>query len=87
MIVGGARVVSIALPKDLQEFVDHELGSGRYRSTDELLVAGLRLLQSEQREAVNAVKEGLAEMGRGEGTAIDEAFDELRQRHNIPPDA
>ncbi len=75
------------LPEDLQQFVDHELASGRYCSTDELVIAGLRLLQRDRHEAVEAVKEGLAEMQRGEGIPLDEAFDEIRKRHNISPNA
>ena len=75
------------LPEDLQQFVDHELASGRYYSTDELVIAGLRLLQRDRHEAVEAVKEGLAEMERGEGIPLDEAFDEIRKRHDISPDA
>ncbi len=75
------------LPKDLQQFVDHELASGRYDSTDALVIAGLRLLQRDRQEAVEGIREGLAEMDRGEGIPLDEAFDEIRRRHQIPPNA
>ncbi len=75
------------LPEDLQQFVDHELASGRYNCTDELVIAGLRLLQRDRHEAVEAVKEGLAQMERGEGIPLDEAFDEIRKRRNISPNA
>ena len=68
-------------PEDLQQFVDRELASGRYYSTNGLVIAGLRLLQRDREEAVEAVKEGLAEMQRGEGIPLDEAFDEIRKRH------
>ena len=74
-------------PEDLQQFVDRELASGRYYSTNGLVIAGLRLLQRDRHEAVEAVKEGLAEMERGEGIPLDEAFDEIRKRHDISPDA
>ncbi len=36
-------------------------------------------------EAVEGIREGLAEMERGEGIPLDEAFDEIRRRHHIPP--
>jgi len=75
------------LPKDLQQFVDHELASGRYDSTDAVVIAGLRLLQRDRQEAVEGIREGLAEMDRGEGVPLDEAFDEIRRRHQIPPNA
>ena len=75
------------LPPDLQEFVDHELASGRYQSTEDIVVEGLRLLQRDRREAMEGIKEGLAESERGEGIPLDEAFDQLRTRHNVPPEA
>ena len=40
-----------------------------------------------RREAVEGIREGLAEMERGEATPLDEAFDEIRRRHQIPPNA
>jgi len=73
------------LPKDLQQFVDHELAAGRYESTDVLVIAGLRLLQRDRQEAVEGIQESLAEMERGEGVPLDEAFDEIRRRHHIRP--
>ena len=76
-----------ALPKDLQRFVDHELAAGRYESADALMIAGLRLLQRDRQEAVEGIREGLAEMDRGEGIPLDEAFDEIRRRHQIRPKA
>ena len=75
------------LPKDLQQFVDHELASGRYESTDALVIAGLRLLQRDRQEAVEGIQEGLAEMERGEGIPLDEAFAKIRRRHQIPRNA
>ena len=75
------------LPPDLQDFVDHELASGRYRSTEDVLIAGLRLLQRDRQEALEGIKEALAESQRGEGIPLDEAFDQLRIRHNVPPEA
>ena len=71
--------MSDVLPKDLQQFVDHELAAGRYESTDALVIAGLRLLQRDRQEAVEGIREGLAEMDRGEGIPLDEAFDEIRR--------
>ena len=72
------------LPKDLQRFVDHELASGRYESTDALVIAGLRLLQRDRQEAVEGIQEGLAEKDRAEGVPLDEAFDEIRRGLQIP---
>ena len=76
-----------ALPNDLQEFVERELASGRYQSAGDVMIDGLRLLRRDREEAVAAIEEGLAEMESGEGIPLDEAFDTLRSKHNIPPNA
>jgi hypothetical protein len=34
-------------------------------------------------DCVNRVREGLESVQRGEGVPLDEAFDTIRQRHNI----
>ena len=75
------------LPRDLQDFVDRELASGRYRSSEDIVVAGLRLLQRDRQEALEGIREGLAEMERGEGIPLNEAFCQIRQRHDVSPDA
>ena len=49
------------LPPDLQDFVDHELATGRYRSTEDIVIAGLRLLQRDRQEAMEGIQEGLAQ--------------------------
>ena len=81
------KPVPQTLPRDLQEFVDRELATGRYRSTEEIVVAGLRLLQRDRQEALEGIREGLAQSERGEGILLDEAFDQLRAKHNVPPEA
>jgi hypothetical protein len=50
-------------------------------------VTGLRLLQRDRQEALAGIQEGLTQMERSEGAALDEAFDQIRKRHNIPADA
>ncbi len=75
------------LPRDLQDFVDRELASGRYRSSEDIVVAGLRLLQRDRQEALEGIREGLAEMERGEGIPLDEAFCQVRQGRDVSPDA
>jgi antitoxin ParD1/3/4 len=75
------------LPPDLQGFVDRELATGRYQSAEEIVIAGLRLLQRDRQEALQGIREGLAESERGEGIPLDEAFDQLRAKHNVPPEA
>jgi Arc/MetJ-type ribon-helix-helix transcriptional regulator len=72
------------LPEDLQQFVSQELATGRYDSTQDLLIAGLRLLQRDRAEAAEGVWAGLRDMEAGRFQPLDEAFDELRRTLSIP---
>ena len=74
------------LPEDLQEFVNHELASGRYQSTQELLVEGLRLLQRDRAEAVEGIRAGLRDLEAGRFQPLDEAFDDLRRELHVRAD-
>ncbi len=74
------------LPEDLQEFVNHELASGRYQSTQELLVEGLRLLQRDRAEAVEGIRAGLRDLEAGRFQPLDEAFDDLRGEFHVRAD-
>ena len=74
------------LPEDLQEFVNHELASGRYQSTQELLVEGLRLLQRDRVEAVEGIRAGLRDLEAGRFQPLDEAFDVLRRELHVRAD-
>lgn len=38
-------------------------------------------------EAIIGIKKGLESMARGEGVPAEEAFEQLRKKHNIPQDA
>ena len=72
------------LPEDLERFVRHELASGRYGSTQELLIEGLRLLQRDRAEGVEGTEAGLEDMEAGRFQPLDEAFDDLRAALRIP---
>jgi len=75
-----------SIPEELRSFVQAELGSGRYRSLDDLLAEGLRLLREheafleEHREALRAlIAEGVAQAERGELLDGEEAMERLRR--------
>jgi putative addiction module CopG family antidote len=86
----------ILLPRDLAEFVDGEIASGRYRSQNEMLCTGLRLLQKSRRAAeLNAqIQQGIDELQRGDTFEFDSEslphfFDEMKaegRRLAIEPD-
>lgn len=73
-----SKTVSLTLAGGLGDFVQAEVNSGRYRSEDEVLRAGLRLLEREEerRRALNAA---LLE-GELSGTAEEFEFEAFIRR-------
>lgn len=78
----------IALPEDLAEFVDEEVASGKFRSQDEVVAEGLRLLRNRERrlDALRAdLQCGIDQLDAGQGIEVHDAathqqlFDELRR--------
>ena len=68
---------SISLTEDLDRFVESEVKSGRFSNASEVVREGLRLMEardSEDRAKLEwlrrSVKEGLEQIGRGEGVEI-----------------
>ncbi len=74
-------------PVDVEQFMRNELAQNRYSSEDELLVDAVRLLQQEREAAIAGIRRGIESMQRGEGLPLDEAFESLRQKHNLSVDA
>jgi Arc/MetJ-type ribon-helix-helix transcriptional regulator len=67
----------------IRQLIQDKMASGRYGSEEELLVEALRSLE-ESDEELKAIEEGLSSVDRGEeGVTLDEAFDRLRQKHQI----
>ncbi len=66
---------NINLTDHLDRFIDDEVGSGRYGNASEVVREGLRLMERRKEEERaklkwlrGAVKQGLDEIDRGEGT-------------------
>jgi Arc/MetJ-type ribon-helix-helix transcriptional regulator len=72
------------LPEDLQQFVNNELASGHFRSTRELLVEGIRLLQRDRAEAVEGIRAGLDDIQANRLQPLDEAFADLCRELGVP---
>jgi len=75
-----------SIPDDLRSFVQDELGRGNYRSLEELLAEGLRLLREreafieEHREELREqIAEGVAQAERGELVDGQEALERLHR--------
>ena len=80
-----------SIPDELRAFVSSELGSGRYRSLEELLAEGLRLLHEHETflaahlgDLRAQIADGVAQAERGELADGEEALQrlgrELRER-------
>ena len=78
--------VNISLTPELDAFLQSRVKSGRYQTTSEVVREALRLLQNQENEREDGLKQlkaklqrGAAEAERGELLEADEVFEELRQ--------
>jgi antitoxin ParD1/3/4 len=70
-----------AIPSELEQFIDREVASGKYRSRDEVIAETLRILRERERRREPLVAELQAridEWDRGNGIAAQAVFEELR---------
>jgi putative addiction module CopG family antidote len=77
------------LPADLEQFVQAQVRSGRFASTDEAITAAVRLLrrqeEAEEARVLEGVRQGLEDMRAGRGRPAEEVFAEIRRELNLPP--
>lgn len=80
--------MNVSLTPELEAFIDTRVASGRYQSASEVVRAGLRLLEAEEREREAALAEvgqkievGLEQIRRGEVFDGEAVFDELDKEH------
>jgi Arc/MetJ-type ribon-helix-helix transcriptional regulator len=67
----------------VEQLIRDKMASGRYGSEEELLVEALQSLDESDAD-LKAIEEGLSSIDRGEeGVPLDEAFNRLRQKHQI----
>jgi antitoxin ParD1/3/4 len=78
---------NIALSKDAERFIRKQIESGRYQNADEVIDAGLQLLESNEqpleewlRNKIPGRYDDLLD-GRADGVSIDDAFSRLEDRH------
>ena len=72
------KAMSIQIEEDFGIFIDQKVSDGLYRSRDEVVEAGLRLLK-EQDEELQAIRRALIE-GEESGEAVDFDFDNFLDR-------
>lgn len=76
-----------SIPAELRRFVEHEVAWGCYRSADEVIADGLRLLRERKLyELRRDIDVGIAQIERGEGieladdAAIAAFFEDIKAR-------
>jgi len=73
--------MNIDLPADAMEFVEGLVASGQYKSTDEAVADGVRLLMYRQQLRAD-IQKGIDELDAGHGVDGSVVFAELRKRAN-----
>ena len=79
--------MDVRLPAELEQFVDDEVKAGHFDSRDEVIEAAVARLMLDPRqlapdpETLAAINEAERQIDRGEGIALDEAFEKLRTKH------
>lgn len=74
------------LSPDKDAVVDKLVATGCFPDRRRALDRAVDLLREES-ETVDAIREGLASIERGEGVPLDEAVRQLRDKHGIRDDA
>ena len=79
--------MNVSLTKELEEFVNAKLKSGRYSSASEVVREGLRLLEHEDElrelqrvELRKAIAAGAEQAKSGKTIPGDQVFEDLRKR-------
>ena len=74
--------MSIALPPDVQRFVDDEVASGAYKSADDLITTAVELLRQHQANLAR-LKTDIEDGLQGEGVSAEKVFADLRAKFAI----
>ena len=72
-------MISDMIPPDLRQFVEQELASGHYGSTEEIIADGLRLLRHQKLEELRQqIRAGLDQIEKEESIELEDE-DALRK--------
>ena len=79
------------LPKDLEQFVQAKVRSGRFTSSDEAIAEAVQLLrqreEAEEARVLEGIRRGLEDMRAGRGRPAEEVIADIRREFNLPPDS
>ena len=80
--------MSISLTPELEEFIQNQVASGKYSSTEEVIIAGIKLLEEREKiyqgrfeELKREIMVGVEASERGEVIDGREVIEKLRQRN------
>jgi len=79
--------ISADLGAPLEEFVNNLVRSGRYNSKSEVIREGVRIIQEREMKLAAldaAIARGIADAEAGRVLPIEEAFERLRKRLDLP---
>ncbi len=71
--------MSYAFPPTLQQLVDQQMATGRYRSEDQLLLQALKVLDDYD-QTVADIEEGMADEAADRTRSLAEVDADIRQR-------
>lgn len=79
--------MSTAIPPEFEQFVQQEVACGNFRSADEVVAEGLRLLRQQKLEALRRdIDDGIEQLERGEGIVLEDDqalgrfFEDIKER-------
>ena len=71
--------MNVDLPADAAQFIEGLVASGQYKSVDDAVADGVRLLMHRQRLRAD-IQKGIDELDAGQGIEGSEVFADLRER-------
>ena len=72
--------MDVHLSPDVERIVTDKLQTGRYKSANDVVDEALRLLERRD-EISQKIDQGLKSLEKGQGLSEDDAFAELKSRH------
>lgn len=80
--------MNVSLTPEIEQFIKTQLESGKYASADEVIVAGIKLLEERERiykgrfeELKREIMIGIEQLDRGEKLDGREVIEQLRQKN------
>ncbi|NER92560.1 MAG: type II toxin-antitoxin system ParD family antitoxin [Symploca sp. SIO1B1] len=77
----------VALPPELEKFIQNQVTSGKYASVDEVFLAGIKLLEERERlyqgrfeELRSEIMVGVEEANRGELLEVETVINRLQEK-------